>query len=77
MLYWLKFVKTGINANEKINPDKVNEKNLEELGDSVMEVMIGNHAEHERMDQMMGGDGSPGLKLCMLHQRTDICQCAC
>jgi len=52
----------GLNVNAKINPDKVSEKNLEELGDSVMEAMIGNHAEHERMDQMMGGDGSPALK---------------
>jgi Short C-terminal domain len=51
----------GIKQNEKINPDKVSEKKLEELGDQLMEIMIGNHEEHERMDAMMGGDGSKSL----------------
>jgi len=51
----------GLKGNEKINPDKVSEQKLEELGDSLMEIMIGNHEEHERMDNMMGGDGSKSL----------------
>jgi uncharacterized membrane protein len=51
----------GIKDKEKINPDKVSPKLLEELGDSVMEKTIGNHDRHEQMDKMMGGDGSASL----------------
>jgi hypothetical protein len=52
---------------DKINTDKVNPQLLEELGDAVMEKMIGNHDRHEQMDQMMGGEGSPNLTA--MHQR--------
>jgi putative membrane protein len=54
-------VEQGLKDNEKINPDKVSPKLLEELGDSVMEKTIGNHDRHEQMDKMMGGDGSASL----------------
>lgn len=47
---------------EAINPEKVSPKLLGELGDAVMDVMIGNKQAHERMDSMMGGDGSVMLE---------------
>jgi len=52
----------GISSSEKINPDKVSQAKLEELGDSVMEAMIGNTAMHDQMDIRLGGDGSDSLK---------------
>jgi uncharacterized membrane protein len=51
----------GAQNNDKINPDKVSQAKLEELGDSVMEAMIGNTAMHDQMDQKLGGDGSASL----------------
>ena len=57
----------GLKTNETINVSKVSPAKLEELGDSVMEAMIGNHALHEQMDRMMGGEGSASLTA--MHQR--------
>ena len=54
----------ALNGTDKINPDKVDAKFLEELGDA---VMIGSDAQHEYMDKMMGGEGSERLKL--MHER--------
>lgn len=51
----------NIKATDPINPEKVNNGLLEQLGDSVMEAMIGNHDLHEQMDARMGGDGSATL----------------
>jgi hypothetical protein len=51
----------GLNSTDTINVDKVSAAKLEELGDSVMEVMIGNSAMHEQMDKNLGGDGSASL----------------
>lgn len=51
----------NIKATDPINPDKVSDDLLEQLGDSVMEEMIGNHDLHEQMDARMGGDGSATL----------------
>ena len=51
----------GIKSTDTINVDKVSAAKLEELGDSVMEVMIGNSAMHEQMDTRLGGDGSASL----------------
>lgn len=57
----------GIKSNDTIKMEKVSPAKLEELGDSVMEVMIGNSALHDQMDKMMGGDGS--ARLTAVHQR--------
>jgi len=57
----------GLKETDKINPDKVSPELLEELGDAVMEKMIGNTERHEIMDRMMGGEGSPNLTA--MHQR--------
>ena len=51
----------GINSTDIIDVDKVSAAKLEELGDSVMEVMIGNSAIHEQMDARLGGEGSASL----------------
>ena len=52
----------GIVSSDKIEVNKVSQAKLEELGDSVMEAMIGNTAMHEQMDLRLGGDGSESLK---------------
>ncbi len=57
----------GLKPDERINPDKVSPKLLDELGDAVMDQMIGDPQRHAFMDQMMGGEGSPNLTL--MHQR--------
>lgn len=57
----------GLTNGQKINADKVSPLKLEELGDSVMEVAIGNTERHELMDRMMGGEGSQSLTA--FHQR--------
>jgi len=51
----------GVSTAEQINPDKVPQAKLEELGDSVMEAMIGNTETHDKMDIRLGGDGSASL----------------
>lgn len=51
----------GVQTNDQINPDSVSQAKLEELGDSVMEAMIGDSAVHEQMDTRMGGEGSASL----------------
>ncbi|MDW7658390.1 MAG: SHOCT domain-containing protein [Bacillota bacterium] len=51
----------GISSTETIDVDKVSADKLEELGDSVMEVMIGNTEMHEQMDERLGGEGSTSL----------------
>lgn len=51
----------NLKATDPIYPEKVTNDLLEQLGDSVMEAMIGNHDLHEQMDARMGGDGSATL----------------
>ena len=54
-------IEQGVDSNDQINPDRVSQVKLEELGDSVMEAMIGNSEIHEQMDERMGGEGSASL----------------
>lgn len=54
-------VEQGINDINQVDLDRVSKEKLEELGDSVMEAMIGDSATHERMDEIMGGEGSAAL----------------
>ena len=51
----------GIGSTDPIDVDKVSDAKLEELGDSVMEAIIGNSAMHDQMDINLGGDGSATL----------------
>lgn len=51
----------GISGTDTIDADKVSADKLEELGDSVMDVMISNSEMHEQMDERLGGEGSTSL----------------
>jgi putative membrane protein len=51
----------GAVTNEQIDVAKISSAKLEELGDSLMEELIGNHTMHERMDARLGGEGSAAL----------------
>jgi putative membrane protein len=51
----------GIPKGDRIDPDKLSEKELGEVGEAVMNVMVPDPREHEWMDRMMGGDDSQSL----------------
>jgi hypothetical protein len=59
--------KQGLSPNEPINPRKVSNEDLEELGEAVMSVMFPDPRQHEIMDNMMGGEGS--RQLARMHRR--------
>ena len=47
---------------EQIDPDKVSDAQLAELGEAVMDVQFPNERQHAYMDEMMGGEGSRSLE---------------
>ena len=47
---------------EQIDPDKVSDVQLAELGEAVMDVQFPNERQHAFMDEMMGGEGSQSLE---------------
>lgn len=51
----------GVQNNKNIDVSKVTQVEMEELGDSVMEEFIGNSAQHDLIDNRLGGDGSANL----------------
>ncbi len=51
----------GIGATDAIDVSKIDAALFVELGDSVMETVIGDSALHDRMDAALGGDGSATL----------------
>lgn len=51
----------NLKDKEAINPDKVPDELLEELGEAIMNEMHPDEREHLFMDNMMGGEGSDSL----------------
>jgi len=47
---------------EQIDPNKVSDAQLAELGEAVMDVQFPNERQHAFMDDMMGGEGSQSLE---------------
>lgn len=51
----------GVEGVGQIDPEAVDRELLEELGDGVMGLMVADEQQHQWMDRMMGGEGSPEL----------------
>jgi hypothetical protein len=47
---------------EQIDPDKVSDAQLADLGEAVMDVQFPNERQHAFMDEIMGGEGSQSLE---------------
>ena len=52
----------NVRAVERVDPYRVSDARLAELGDAVMDVMFPDGRQHAYMDQMMGGAGSKSLE---------------
>jgi hypothetical protein len=56
--------------------DRVTDEELEEVGDAWMGVMHPNESVHERMDEMMGGEGSESLRQAHINMALGYLGCA-
>jgi uncharacterized membrane protein len=52
----------NVKTIDKVDPNRVSEEMLAQLGDLVMDQLVPNEREHQYMDQMMGGEGSKSLE---------------
>lgn len=55
-------VDQSVSGLSDIDCDDVSDAQFEELGDAVMQAMVGDDEQHEVMDNMMGGEGSQSLE---------------
>lgn len=65
--YYYQMMGQGMMNPQRLNIQRADctsytEEQLEEFGDQIMGIMIGNEQAHEQMDEMMGGEGSESLK---------------
>lgn len=56
-----------LGPEDAINPRKVSDEDLEEVGEAVMSIMHPDPQQHQIMDDMMGGEGS--RRLARIHRR--------
>jgi putative membrane protein len=52
----------NVKTIDQIDPSRVSDEQLAQLGEAVMDQMVPNEREHAYMDQMMGGEGSKTLE---------------
>lgn len=52
----------GVQGKDRIDIKKVSDAKLEELGESVMEAMIGDSTIHEQINTRIGGNGSNAVQ---------------
>src|SRR3989344_816803 len=52
----------NVSSQSDLSCDAVPDEQFEELGDAVMQAMIGDDEQHKLMDNMMGGEGSESLR---------------
>lgn len=55
-------ISQDVSSQGDIRCDDVVDEQFEELGDAVMQAMIGDDEQHELMDNMMGGEGAESLR---------------
>lgn len=53
--------KQNVTSANQVDCKKISDVNFEDLGDAVMQRMVGSQELHDQMDLMMGGEGSVSL----------------